>query len=123
MRFAMRDMKVPKENILGPPGKGLKVAPPYSISAALHLARVAPARRWICSRNRGLESMGFGDPTWARQRRIASSKEHPGRTFPAPIMPPNSRLSRRTRRQRRQIYSEGGGFSAREGVTKHPCII
>ena len=25
-RFAMRDVKVPKENILGPPGKGLKVA-------------------------------------------------------------------------------------------------
>src|SRR6266404_1569382 len=25
-RFAMRDMRVPKENILGPPGKGLKVA-------------------------------------------------------------------------------------------------
>src|SRR5204862_5496295 len=25
-RFALRDVKVPKENILGPPGKGLKVA-------------------------------------------------------------------------------------------------
>src|SRR5205814_2666272 len=25
-RFAMHDVKVPKENILGPPGKGLKVA-------------------------------------------------------------------------------------------------